>query len=63
MSIRLVCDECKSICKKTPVGMCVFLCKENKILCMDCNRIRLDYRELLFKHTNIIHYLKLRSLK
>lgn len=63
MSTRLVCDECQRICKKTPVGMCVILCNENKILCMDCNRIRLDYQELLFKHKNIIHYLKIRSLK
>ena len=30
MSTRLVCDECKRICKKTPVGMCVILCNETK---------------------------------
>jgi|MDSY01.2.fsa_nt_gb hypothetical protein len=52
-----LCDECGKICTRTPVGHYVILCREDKVLCMGCNRIRLCYQELLCKHENVIHYL------
>lgn len=54
------CDDCGLVCQKTPVGLCVILCHENKIICMSCNRTRLDYQKLLWKHTTICKYLKRR---
>lgn len=56
-----ICDKCKQICRKTPYGSCVILCKENIILCMDCNFYRLMYNELKFKY-NIINYIRRREI-
>lgn len=56
------CDECRLICRQTPVGRFVILCHEGKILCMDCNRVRLDYCELLHKYGSALNFVQMRSL-
>ncbi len=62
-----ICDYCKKECKKTPFGSCVILCKENIILCIDCNlkkkqndKFNYNYRKLLNKF-KILNYLKKRE--
>ena len=56
-----ICDKCKKICQKTPYGICVILCKEDKILCMKCNFERLLFNEFKFKY-NILKFLRNREL-
>ena len=51
------CDRCKIKCKKTLYGMFTLLCKENKILCMDCNQFR-----LFATKKNILKYLRNREI-
>lgn len=51
------CDRCKQKCKKTLFGTFVILCKEDIILCMDCNSFR------FFKEkNNLLEFLKNREI-
>ena len=56
-----ICDMCKKICKKTPYGSSVILCKEDKILCIECNFYRLKFNEFKYRH-NIVKFLKHREI-
>ena len=51
------CDRCKQKCKKTLFGTFVILCKEDIILCKDCNSFR------FFKEkNNLLKFLKNREI-
>ena len=56
-----ICDKCNKKCKKTPYGSCVILCKEDIILCMNCNFNRLRFNEFKSRY-NILKFLKNREL-
>ena len=47
-----ICDICKQKCKKTPYGTYVIITKNNNILCLDCNKNRLDIEEIKRKKNN-----------
>lgn len=62
-----ICDYCKKECKKTPFGSCVILCKENIVLCIECNfkksenaKYKYNYQNFLTKY-KILNYLKKRE--
>ena len=54
-----ICDNCKKECRKTPFGSCVILCKENIILCIDCNTYRLKFNKMKNKINREISNMKL----
>jgi len=56
-----ICCKCKKICKKTPYGSCVILCKENKILCIDCNSYKIKFDRFKQK-CNLLKFIKEREI-
>jgi hypothetical protein len=56
-----ICDRCNKKCKKTSYGSCVFLCKEDIVLCIECNLNRIQFDEFKFKY-NLLKYLRNRQV-
>ena len=55
------CDKCKRKCIKTPYGSCVIICKEDIVICMDCNIYRLKFDSFKYRY-NILKFIRNREI-